>query len=891
MVDVNGQDDLLRYTMVEESQPGTVLGNIAIDAGLDSKYGSNVLGQLRFIFHSATSQHIEYFQIDNSGQLQAAKPLDRDIICPSQEECDISLGITVSPVQYFQIIQVLIKLEDVNDNSPQFAVTPLARSVPENSPVGSSIQLPTATDPDSPVNGIQRYQMLTGSQEFDLHTTTTDDGATEVHLVLKQNLDREKDDFYQVMYAAYNSGTPARSALQTVNLAIQDVNDNRPEFTNKTYYVSIYENLPVSSKVFQVEARDADKGQSGLVVYGFDLNTVTSYGQSFQINNVTGEITLIKSLNFESRPQIQLGITAKDKGPNSLSSRAKVIIKVTDVNDHPPQITVNGVPEGEPVELSEAAVPEDFVAHITVTDPDGGKNGQFNCSMNSPYFRLKQLYPTEYTILAKIKFDREVRMLYDVAIVCEDLGTPSQASTKHIRVIITDENDHAPVFHPPNYRARIEENNQVGQFVVKVTATDYDYLKNGIVEYSLSAEVQHLLAIDPHTGNITAKVKFDFERRKTLGFHVYARDKADEPLSATASVALDVIDTDDEAPYFLSTTYTFEIEESSAENTRIGKVEAADADSPPHNQFMYKLMPTRDSPSFHVDSRTGFIYNRNRLDREKQDVYRVIATAVSLGVPQKTSSALVTIEVKDSNDNAPVITFPHNFNNTVYISNRIALGQTVSRIIAYDIDTGRNAKLSYQAISGNEGGFFKINQTTGVITVQKSLFKKDQQVFGMVIMVTDQGLTIDGRAVQKTDDAILNIVVNRSVAVGENDSIVMNSDNLTIVIIIAAASGIVVVVMIVVIVMLIRRPRRNRDKKYNYMPRLADQQLQQKTSTPIEDGLQRNERRVSFSVDPNHREKKKQAAALSMSTVNPHVQLSLVDGPQQQHNCVKQVSF
>ena len=146
-------------------------------------------------------------------------------------------------------------------------------------------------------------------------------------------------------------------------------------------------------------------------------------------------------------------MTARDRGPDSLAADATVVVRVKDINDNAPQITVNTLSASNLAEISEDAKQGTFVAHITVVDPDSGMKGQFNCSLNDNHFRLQQLYSNEYQIVTLGLLDREVRPTYNLALMCEDYGLDPQVSIKHIEVAVVDVNDNTPIFRQATYTA------------------------------------------------------------------------------------------------------------------------------------------------------------------------------------------------------------------------------------------------------------------------------------------------------------------------------------------------------------------------------------------------------------------------------------------------------
>lgn len=116
----NGQtaDNPLRYELVEDSLPGSVIGNVKHDAQL--QYAPDVLDTLTFSF--LTAGDIKHsFDVSDDGTLMTSRIIDRDALCPGEAECVIRLDIGVQPSKYFQTIKVDLRVIDINDNRPHFA--------------------------------------------------------------------------------------------------------------------------------------------------------------------------------------------------------------------------------------------------------------------------------------------------------------------------------------------------------------------------------------------------------------------------------------------------------------------------------------------------------------------------------------------------------------------------------------------------------------------------------------------------------------------------------------------------------------------------------------------------------------------------------------------------
>ena len=115
------------------------------------------------------------------------------------------------------VLQVSFELIDANDNAPRFDTDQTRIHVSEGSLPGASISLQPAEDIDSPVNGVDSYQLVddtscAGGAPFDLLVERNADASHDLRLVLQSpGLDRELCDQYRLTVIALDAGTPAHS--------------------------------------------------------------------------------------------------------------------------------------------------------------------------------------------------------------------------------------------------------------------------------------------------------------------------------------------------------------------------------------------------------------------------------------------------------------------------------------------------------------------------------------------------------------------------------------------------------------------------------------------------------------------------------------------------------
>ena len=297
------------------------------------------------------------------------------------------------------------------------------------------------------------------------------------------------------------------------------------------------------------------------------------------------------------------------------------------------------------------------------------------------------------------------------------MGTESQVSIKHLKVLVADINDNSPVFIKDFYEAGVQENNYIGAFIIQVNATDLDDGKNAELVYSIEdTDALESFHIDQKTGDITARSVFDREQLQEIGFKVIVKDSGIPPSSSSTSVLVHIDDVNDERPQFSQASYSFGVLENQPPGTEIGIVHAADRDLSPFNQFQFSIVQSPSySNKFSIDTDTGKIITTVSLDRETRTYYTLIVAARDKEILPMSSTATVTVHVGDVNDNPPVFHFPVSGNNTVQVSNTAPRGFAITKLVTHDADIGNNANITYDIVEGNEEKLFDIDHNLGVV--------------------------------------------------------------------------------------------------------------------------------------------------------------------------------
>lgn len=263
------------YRIIENASNGTVVCKLnATDAD------SGEFSKIKYFLVTDTDD----FTVDVlSGIVSVSNNLDRE----RQSVYELKVRSKDNGGLYSDAL-IMINVDDVNDNAPQFGLTAFNVKVREDVPKGTVVSIINADDPDLGAGGTIKYSILDEGELDDFFKIDALTGTLRTCKIL----DFEERQIHQLVVRAADGGSPSLVTDVTVTIEIIDVNENihPPTFDDFVLEGSVKENQPVSTKVFTVRATDADPpGMDSRITYSIRGGDGMGY---FTINN-EGEFSFI----------------------------------------------------------------------------------------------------------------------------------------------------------------------------------------------------------------------------------------------------------------------------------------------------------------------------------------------------------------------------------------------------------------------------------------------------------------------------------------------------------------------------------------------------------------------------------------------------------------------
>ncbi|XP_072515533.1 protocadherin gamma-A3-like isoform X2 [Salminus brasiliensis] len=474
-----------------------------LDGALDTDVGVNSI-------QSYNLKPTDNFKLEINSQSDGSKYMEmvlhRELDREDREEHDLILIANDggSP-QKSGTVRIHVMVMDANDNSPVFTQPIYKVEVSENSPVGKVLTTVRAHDADKGAYGEISYYLAQASKEArELFGINQDNGAITV---LKM-LDYEMENSYQLYIKAMDKG--GFSDTCKVFIDVVDENDNSPTIQLMSFSNVISENSPSGTTIAVINIEDADSGKNGEVQCS--INQDLPFKIESSLNDYYSVIT-DGSLDRETCPEYTINIVVVDQGRPARYDNKTVTVKISDVNDNPPQFDYNEYKAF----LVENNTPGVALLTVTAVDVDWGANARLSYFLENrevasvaSVSSLISVNSDTGVIHAMRSFDYEQMKSLTFNVTARDGGTPPLSSDVMVTITVQDQNDNAPqVLYPVQTGGSVvaeivPRSADVGYLVTKVVAVDVDSGQNAWLSYKLQKKAtdRALFEVGPQNGEI-----------------------------------------------------------------------------------------------------------------------------------------------------------------------------------------------------------------------------------------------------------------------------------------------------------------------------------------------------------------------------------------------------
>ncbi|CAG7733720.1 unnamed protein product [Allacma fusca] len=568
--------------------------------------------------------------------------------------------------------------------------------IQENQPIDTVVMTVEASDDDPKESGgTVMYSMVSSSSEHtgDAFVVDQDTGVLRTRKIFDRDEPAREKEIY-VTVRATDNGHPQLDAVCTIKVKIIDVNDNKPMFDKYDYKESIPQDHSIGDVVMRISATDIDDGNNGTIRYSLKADPQHPDDlHYFEIVPENGEVKLKKALGLDKRFSLQA--VAKDMGEPPQENSISLTIEVVEPHKKPPVFIPNPnfrthVKLNETYNDKSAAI----VRIEARSENDDDIYFELLTGQTEPTNKDKVFYIDQVKNVASLKLDKalDYEKVSNYALTIRAVNKHNLAAETVITVEIEDENDEKPNFLTlESFReGSVLEDEPIGTSVIRVRAHDNDgTAPNNEVSLYLEPEDEEYFSIEPKSGILKTRKKFDREEKDFYSVKVIARDgapsaitKDGHPNERSQVFRIEIADKNDNIPSFSKTVYEAEINEDANLNAKVIEVKAIDKDTA--SIITYSITQGNVGDAFKIEhDKTGKIVIKNSLDYETHRWYNLTIRASD---SQFDAFTQVIINVMNINDNPPV--FEPTKTNATFAEGSPIPTYCIFEVKAYDPDIG-----------------------------------------------------------------------------------------------------------------------------------------------------------------------------------------------------------
>nr|ABL75846.1 protocadherin 2A6 [Takifugu rubripes] len=534
-----------------------------------------------------------------------------------------------------------------------------------------------------------------------------------------------------------------------IEVEIMDINDNAPHFRRGTMHLAISESSSVGERFSLNNAADPDVGSNSVKDYHL------SASEHFSINIQTGrdgtkfaDLILTKALDRELQAVHNLILTAVDGGVPTRTGTASIVVRVLDVNDNAPSFGkdkyVVDVMENSPI--------GSLVIKLNATDLDEGSNSDvvysYSLYTSERTQQIFNLNAENGEIRVREMINYEDLKLYEMEIIASDKGTNLLTGQCKVTIQVTDMNDNHPEISIKSFQSPVKENIDVDTVIAVVSVSDKDSGDNGVVDLHIPDKMPFKLRqSSDNYYELVVSEPLDREKVPEYDITFTVTDRGSPPLSDNETMTLELLDINDNVPHFPQSFYTIRVTENNAPGALLSSLTAFDPDLHENQYLVYFILEkeianTSMSMLFSINPEDGNLYGLKTFDYEIEKEFLFHIEARDSGSPPLSSNVSVHIIIVDQNDNAPVIVSPWRAQGSVVeekIPRSTDKGSLVAKVIALDVDSVHNSRITYQLLQVTDATLFSLDQYNGEIRTMRMFSYRDPRHQRLVVVAKDNG--------------------------------------------------------------------------------------------------------------------------------------------------------
>ncbi|XP_053372975.1 protocadherin Fat 4-like [Mercenaria mercenaria] len=583
----------------------------------------------------------------------------------------------------------------------------------------------TSSDRDGDVDPVYFVVNQSDAGIFDINDANTS-------VITNTSFDFELQTIYTFEVEVTDKSSLKLSSTATFTVSVVDENDVTPEFTSSAK-VQLQEDTPLNTVVYIANTTDEDTvGSTSYLITGGNDNI-------FEIDDVSGNITLITALNASAKLTHVLTLQANDT-VNVATFNVTFTLSTAPIMVIPDQVTVvEGVAIGSDVlTLNSAYLYGDTDLDYEIINQSVPKTFKIN--------------ENNTKLVTNVSIDYESVKNFTVTVRVTDTSAIGKSSTSEFTVSVVDANDETPVFTSAD-STDIPETTNIETVIYTATTEDVDTI--GTVSYAIiDGNPNSVFDINADNGSVTLKSALSPTTVENVTYNLVIQAN-DSVNTATLNFTVNV----KTAPVVHVVDINLREDVDTAGTYTVWAINSTDADGDENTTFTIVSQSSPDT--FEISSDNAIVTNAS-FDFEITKNYTVVINATDSSVFQLSSTVTLTVFITDVNDVTPTFTS----DTSLVVLQTTEIGTKLYNATTEDIDTVGN--VTYTIIDGNRNNVFSIEPKTGGLTLQNNLEPQmeSEVVYFLFIEANDTentaylNLTVDVKTVPYLIVTDMNVTEN-----------------------------------------------------------------------------------------------------------------------------------